>query len=127
MKRRKFLLLSASGVAAIVFPSVSTCNSSVEYPDALALPGEISKIRNSEQVEAIGNAYLENAPGQTNKRALVRSLSNNAPSDSTAIPGFMQQQITQDFETDNTVLVEGWILSETEAQQCALFALEQTN
>lgn len=127
MKRKKFLLLSASGLAAVVFPTVNACKSSVEYPDALAQPGEMFKIRNPKQVKAIGNAYLENTSGQVSKRALVRSLSNNAPSDSTAIPGFMQQQITLDFETGNTVLVEGWLLSKTEAQQCALFALEQTN
>lgn len=127
MKRKKFLLLSAAGAASIVLPSVNSCNTAVEYPDSLAHPRSISMIWDSGQIESIGNAYLRKVPGQANKQALARSLLTDAPSDSTAIPGFMEQQVGRDFETGDTVMVDGWILSETEARQCALYSLKQAN
>jgi hypothetical protein len=35
----------------------------------------------------------------------------------------LDQQIKNDFITGNMVMVDGWILSVTEARQCALFSL----
>jgi len=34
----------------------------------------------------------------------------------------LEESIKNDFETGNTVIVDGWILSRTEARQCALLS-----
>jgi hypothetical protein len=35
----------------------------------------------------------------------------------------IEEQVRDDFAAGRTVVVSGWVLSETEARQCALFSL----
>lgn len=127
MKRSKFIKLSSAGSLAIAIPSLKGCRGSVEYPSSLSQPGTITRIRDPQQIQSIGNAYLERVPDEANRRTLVLLLSAEAPADSTAIPEFMKRRIAHDFENGNTVMVDGWIISQTEARQCALYSLEQNN
>ncbi len=42
------------------------------------------------------------------------------------IQNLMNQKIKHDFETDNIVIVNGWVITLTEARQCALlYAVDQ--
>ncbi len=36
----------------------------------------------------------------------------------------LEERISEDFKQDNTVVIDGWLLSITEARQCALLSLE---
>ena len=110
----------------MALPSLNGCRGPVEYPGSLSHPGLITNIRDSQQIETIGTAYLKKALKE-DKRTLVRLLLAEAPDDTTAIPGFLEKQVARDFETGDTVMVNGWILSKTEARQCALYSLEQNN
>ena len=47
--------------------------------------------------------------------------------DSLELKELLQQKVHSDFEGGNTVIVSGWVLSVTEARQCALFSLTQDN
>ena len=38
------------------------------------------------------------------------------------LEALLNQKIQQDFEAGRTVVVNGWVLSQTEARQCALFS-----
>ena len=38
----------------------------------------------------------------------------------------LEKKIKTDFETGNIVLVDGWVLSISEARQCALFSQSKT-
>jgi len=70
---------------------------------------------------------FESALAENDDDKLIQLLSGNSPiagsSDETAIHQYLDQKVKQDFETGNTVLVKGWVLSVTEARQCALFSL----
>ena len=127
MKRSTFIKLTSSGIIAIAIPSIHGCRGPVEYPGSLFHPGPITKIRNPQQIDSIGKTYLEKTSNEANSRTLVRLLSADAPTDTTAIPNFIEQRTDRDFETGETVMVNGWILSVTEARRCALYSLEQTN
>lgn len=128
MKREKFIQLSTTGAVAVAFPSLlNACRESVKYPDSLSKPAQIGKILNPETLIKVGNAYLEKVPNEADKRTLIKFLPADASSDTTEIPQIMEQQVKRDFETGSTVVINGWLLSKTEARQCALLALEQTN
>ncbi len=63
---------------------------------------------------------------ETNKLAELLSMDSAgnkipASSDDLFIQSLMNQKIKHDFETDNTVIVNGWVITITEARQCALF------
>lgn len=124
MKRKRFLFLSTAGAIALALPSWNACRGPVKYPETLKELGDISKIWDAKQIKLIGKAYLSKNPSQKNQRSLVTSLLTDAPSDSTAIPNFIDDRIVQDYRTGKTVMVKGWILSETEAQKYALLSME---
>ncbi len=44
----------------------------------------------------------------------------SSSSDDLFIQNQISQKIKHDFETDNTVIVNGWVITVTEARQCAL-------
>ena len=118
MKRRTFILSAAAGVGVV---SVSTYYfmSDVEYDATLAQPQSLSFIWDAQKINDIGNQYRTNTPGEASARTLVKLL-NTVP------PERMDENITNDFETGQTVLVAGWILSVTEARQCALASITQS-
>ncbi len=39
----------------------------------------------------------------------------------------MSEKVQADFDNGETVVVRGWVLSRTEARQCALFSLTNPN
>jgi len=46
-------------------------------------------------------------------------------SDTTLLKTVLNDKVKSDFEKGNTVNVKGWVLSETEARQCAVYSLTQ--
>jgi hypothetical protein len=115
MKRRNFILIGAAGVAAVSVPSAFYFFRDIEYDKSLADPGSLLFILDGPAVVMLGEQYRILFPGEDSERFLARKLSADAPD--------LQNIIINDFETENTVLVDGWILSKTEARQCALFSI----
>ena len=50
----------------------------------------------------------------------------SSASDHSFIQNLMIRKIDRDFETGNIVIVKGWVLSVTEARQCALLFLNNS-
>jgi hypothetical protein len=66
-------------------------------------------------------------PGENSSAKLTSLLTNGSPVTATTAPDAVQTyfdtKTKDDFEQGHTVVVNGWILSQTEARQCALFSL----
>lgn len=110
MKRRDFILSAAAGVGLVSY-SAYYFLSDIEYDPVIAQPQSLSLIWNNEKIRAIGNEYREKTPDESGERALVKLLNTGSSPD---------ERVATDFQTGNTVVVDGWILSLTEARQCAL-------
>jgi hypothetical protein len=66
------------------------------------------------------------APEENNARVLADVIL--APQPGTvpaALSARLDQQVQDDFARGRTVNVNGWILSVTEARQCALYSMQQ--
>jgi len=126
MKIRFFIQLSAFAAAAISFPLLQSCSPSAGE-HMLSQPQFLSRLFDKKTISEAGKAYLQKTPAENDDDKLIQLLSGNSPitgsSDETAIHQYLDQKVKQDFETGNTVLVKGWVLSVTEARQCALFSL----
>jgi hypothetical protein len=85
----------------------------------------LSHIWDAEEIEKAGALYREQFSEEDSEGQLVLKLLENADGKSPE-GSVLQQKIVQDFEKGDTVMVDGWILSRTEARQCALFSLTQT-
>jgi hypothetical protein len=126
MKRSEFIQLSAFAAAAISLPLLNSC-SPADSKNAMSQPVFLSRLFDEKTMNDVGMEYLQKVPGENDQEKLVQILADNnkisESSDIKEIHQYLDQKIRQDFETGKTVLVKGWVLSFTEARQCALFSL----
>ncbi|HET8656886.1 MAG TPA: twin-arginine translocation signal domain-containing protein [Longimicrobiaceae bacterium] len=123
MDRRRFLKLAGAGVVAGL--ATSGCEAggpsgarSLDRPDLLTALAP-------ERVRAIGARYRRMVAGERDAGSLRSALlgPHTLRSRLPWLSPTVGQRIHDDFERGDTVVVDGWILSVTEARQCALFSL----
>ncbi len=126
MKRRNFILLSAAGVTAMALPSLVLQSCAVEYDKSLALSQDLTYIWDKETMITVGKEYQNKFPKENNEQKLAKLLLKDISNEDGTLMT-IEQKIITDYKMDNTVLLDGWILSETEGRQCALFSITQSN
>jgi hypothetical protein len=119
LDRRRFLQLSALSVVATLAESGCQPNRTILQPELLGMLGP-------DRVREIGNHYRSATPAESTREAL-RTAIFNSQSVLSALP-FNKHYPIDDMIRDNyadgrIVLVDGWVLSLTEARQCALYSL----
>ena len=119
MKRRDFLALAVVGAAGVMLPATAA------FLPAAAHPRLLDILHDDEVVREIGRSYREMATGENDVRVLTEAiLADRNGSASAALSARLDQQVKDDDTQGRTVKVNGWILSVTEAQQCALYSLQ---
>ena len=99
MKRRKFILLSVAASGAIALPTA--CQPGKPMPEML------SSLADKKTLREIGDEYLKKYPTEKNQ---LQDLID-------------RENVQNDFSKGNIVVIKGWVLSVTEARQCALLTL----
>ncbi len=128
MKRRQFILWSGLGISAIAIPTWYFKFYTTEYDRLLTEPELLSHIWDATYIGEIGEAYRKQFPNENDELKLAKLISDYASSQkSTLTIGILRQKITEDYHQNNTVMIDGWVLSKTEARQCALFSFTHTN
>jgi len=127
MDRRTFIQLSAVGAVAISLPQLH-CKPTPE--GLLEFPATLSTICDEKAIKEIGSAYLQIFPEENKSSRLRQQLLKDidgkeiaSTSDVDILSLHLQKKIHEDFRTSHTVILKGWVLSLTEARQCALFSL----
>jgi hypothetical protein len=127
MDRRQFLQLTTGGVLASLTSAACAGDAALDAR-TIAQPALIG-ILGADRVRELGVRYRQSMPKENGAVALRTAISDGGrrglrlpwtPHPSVA------QQIRDDFAEGRTVLVNGWLLSVTEARQCALFSLAPT-
>lgn len=125
MQRRVFVHLAAYTAAAIAFPLLNGCGSS-ETATA-SKPLLFSQLVDVKTIVETGVAYRKTVPAEDEKSKLVNLLlADNhltASSPTAQIKITLDNLVKDDFKTRKIVTVKGWVLSLTEARQCALFSI----
>ncbi|MBS1553360.1 MAG: hypothetical protein JSU09_00420 [Bacteroidetes bacterium] len=125
MKRRNFVLLASAGATVAAIPAIHFLfYRTPDYDKALAVPELLSLIWDQKNIADIGERYCSKFPNEMSERFLARILFSDVKNrDKTTL-----QEITKnDFQSNNTVIIDGWMLSRTEARQCALVYLLNKN
>ena len=125
MKRRKFLLLSLFGlfislVAIWYYKLKSATDRDLRHPIYL------TEICDRNTLIKIGNTYQE-LTNENNKKYLEELLLKDAEIHNSEIKTGLKSKVMEDFNTGNTILIDGWLLSITEARQCALLSIFEAN
>lgn len=122
LDRRRFLQLAATGMVAGL--TTSACaRDTVEDAGALGKPALVEML-GPERAREIGTQYRASAPSENTAATLRDAIASSQHRQfpwirSTSI----EEQIHDDFAAGRTVVVGGWVLSQTEARQCALYSL----
>ncbi|HVU96045.1 MAG TPA: hypothetical protein VHE34_12510 [Puia sp.] len=119
MRRRNFILLTIGGVGASIAPACKPHTN-----PALSRPLFLSTICDPATLRHIGNNYRKTTPAETKEDRLVSLLTTDLPQGSDPT-NQLDAKARQDYAAGKTVTIDGWVLSITEARQCALYSLQK--
>ena len=118
MKRRRFVAYStlASLSTSFFWPT-----GLFEAGNKLASPKLLSMLGNDQAILEIGQAYIAEYVLEDSVIVLKERLHTSL--DHHASVASIENRIKLDFEEGEVVCIKGWVLSITEARQCALYSL----
>ena len=129
--RRRFLATAVQASALLAMPVGvrAAWHQGAGDPVAGSL---VRLLRCRESAVVIGRSYLCVMHCEVNESELVERICCGSGFTPQVLRSrergrsWLQKRVRSDFETGNTVRVNGWILAETEANLCALASLRQT-
>lgn len=121
--RREFLRLGAVGAAALATLGCGTRGEADAA--ALAHPALLAALGDG-PVRAIGAQYRASTPREREASTLRQAIYGSRPLRARLFnrsgPS-VDALVRDDFANDRLVVIDGWVLSVTEARQCALYSL----
>jgi hypothetical protein len=125
MKRRNFIALTTLSAAAVSVPFLSCAGSTTEWEKKLATPQTLSRLTDENTIIAIGKTYGSLHTEEYTKEALADRLQKDNQGNIAVkdVEALLEKNIYEDLDQGNTIVLNGWVLSKTEARQCALFSL----
>jgi len=133
MKRRHFIFYTVFSTAAVSIPFLNCSSPDPELDKKLAMPETLAQTYDEKTIMEIGQAYGKTYPDEYSISDLEKLLTKTETGKTIAgsetaemINSTLNEMVKKDFQTGDTVVLNGWILSKTEARQCALFTLIKT-
>lgn len=127
MERRSFVKLSAFTALVLTLPLAQSCNSSSKEI-AVAQPFLFSHLVDAKTIKEAGADYLKKHAAENDQKKLSQLLlggKDPAALSKDEIQAMLDEQVTADFKAGKVIAVSGWVMSQTEARQCALYSLLQ--
>jgi hypothetical protein len=123
MERRAFVrtTLSLAG-GTVMAGSAAACGASAFPPEGVDTPGLLASM-GPERIARIGRAYLAAVPSERTPELLRSAIRNDLAPWPWSTPVSVPARVADDFAQYRTVQADGWMLSVTEARQCALYTL----
>ena len=113
MHRRSFFSRSLALASVAWWPH--SLSATPKLPAATAPPASLALLCPPDELRAIGDAYLDTCVDE----ATLPALNHLLPPTHAAL----RAQVRADFDAGDIVYPRGWVLSRTEARQCARYAL----
>lgn len=128
MNRRQFIQSSYFFASILAFSSL-TCNKANKKDELLRKPEMLSEICSEEVIREIGLQYRRQSnigkdENVLKNRILMTLIGRKLLTDfsTSDLNKMVLKKVQKDFEDGNYKIINGWIISETEAMQCALFS-----
>lgn len=129
MRRRTFIITVVAASSAITLPIICYRVRNNLPKNPLARPEVLAELTDEKTIREIGISYRKQLSSENSKERLRELLITDqhgrqtAPTDDPALSKWLEDKIRSDFSTFTTTTVNGWIISVTEARQCALLSL----
>lgn len=121
MDRRRFLRLTGASSLLCAAPAAGWGRPRPPL-EPEARPALLSMLGDPARVRELGRRYRSMMPEEKSREALLSAL-RSEPDSTPTEEGQFKEQIRDDFASGRVVTLDGWVLSRTEARQCALFSL----
>jgi hypothetical protein len=122
LDRRRFLQLTTLGL--LVTASDAACSPSDDVAAAASADPRLVGMLGADRVRQLGAHYRAGTPSESTAAALRGALAGRGIRLPFVAAKSIDDRIRDDFAAGRTVLVDGWVLSVTEARQCALYSLK---
>ena len=123
MDRRRFLTVGGVSTAALAASGFWGWGPAPSPPAILAQPALRSVLGDFASIYVLGRRYRAAHPEEDRRAALVEALHTAVGPGSSSLRDRLDAQVRADFAQGRTVQLNGWIVSVTEARQCALYSL----
>ena len=130
MKRRTFIYTGVAVAAGLGVSDLFLLNYEAKWKKQPFLyPFILSNILDEESLRVIGNSYRVKRPDENSKEKLLNAITRGMPiiqnktNDRANQAMEIEQHVEMEFKSDKLVVIKGWVISETEARQCALLSL----
>ena len=130
MQRRTFIITTTvAGIAAGVTVFYKWPRLPNWQKEPLMFPIILSGFCNEDALRNIGMSYRKIIPGEDSKDKLLALLTGGTQinpsnySNNSGVANQLELKIEQDFKKGDITTINGWVLSKSEARQCALLSL----
>ncbi len=125
MERRKFLVSIAGVTVLTISGAIYYGSRPIKYDVLIIEPQLLSHIWDTATITSIGNTYVSQTPNENSENDLAKALIENISGSPEEIVNSLTEKVANDFENGDIVMIDGWILSRTEARQCGLLSKTQ--
>jgi len=130
MKRRTFIYTGIALAAVLGFGDLFLLNYESKWKkQPFLFPLILSNILDEEWLRIVGNSYRVMRPDENSKEKLLNAIASEMQTNHDKAYDISNQIleiekiVEMDFKSERYILIRGWVLSETEARQCALLSL----
>lgn len=130
MKRRTFIYTGITIAAVLGLGDLFLLKYESKWKKQPFLyPLILSNILDEEWLRVVGNSYRVMRPGENSKEKLLNAIKSemntihNNTNDLSNQAMEIEKIVEMDFKSERLLMIKGWVLSETEARQCALLSL----
>jgi hypothetical protein len=127
MKRRTFI--ATTSIAAVGLPVAYYIKKRISKGNPLTTTELLSHFCDERELREIGAAYRSLVPAENEKQKLADLILTDeggkklSTSDWSDIEDLVTKKVHEDFVSSRIIIVKGWVISTTEARQCALYSL----
>jgi hypothetical protein len=125
MERRNFLVSIAGVTVLTISGAVYYKTRPIKYDVLIIEPQLLSHIWDTDTITSIGNSYVSQTPKENSENELVKALIENISGSPEEMVNSLNEKVSSDFENGDIVMIDGWMLSRTEARQCGLLSKNQ--
>jgi hypothetical protein len=125
MNRKTFLVLSGMGLLAVSGTLYLGIRGYKNRRNVLSRPESLALFCEDDALVSMGKQYLELYPQEQDISLLISLINSSQYSQEQSLRRELQDNTRRDFEFNQTMILDGWVISRTEARQCALFTLMQ--
>lgn len=125
MNRKTFLVLSGMGFLAVSGTLYLGIRGYKNRKNVLSRPESLALFCEDDALVLMGKQYLELYPQEQDVSLLISLINSSQYCQEQTLRRQLQDNTRRDFEFNQTMILDGWVISRTEARQCALFTLMQ--